>query len=146
LPAFAMTVGVLKIYVGIQRDRPVEYLVGMCFASLIISAIALLRRPLRTRYGDAVINYYEQRYSHLRHLGHHQRVVAQDDMLMAVGLFGMGSLVGSDLDYLNTTLRPVPQGSSGCGSSSGGCGGSGCGGGGGGCGGGGGGCGGCGGG
>jgi len=141
----APLVGVVKIAVGISRERPVSDLIVLCLFSLLITAIVLLRGARRSRYGDAVISQFRDRYAHMRHIGHHQSSMSSDELLIAVGLFGLPCLVGSDMNYLVQTFQPAGSGgsSSGCGGSSGSsCSGGGDGGGGG-CGGGGGGCGGC---
>jgi uncharacterized protein (TIGR04222 family) len=140
--AIAPVIGIMKIMVGISRDRPVSNLVGLCFVSLIVILIVFVRKPGRSRYGDAVLSQLQEHYDHMRHLGHHHAVVSTNELAVAIGLFGMTTLVGSDLGFLATSMRTPPSSSSGCSGSIGSCssGGS-CGGGGGGDGGGGGGCG-----
>jgi uncharacterized membrane protein YgcG len=145
----AIVVGGMKIFIGISRERPVEYLELLSFVTMIVALVAFARKPMRSRYGDRVLEQLRDQYGHLRHVGHHNFAVDPDSLVLAVGLFGMGALAGSELGYLTTALRTPPASSSGCNSSTSGCGGgSSCGGGGGdggggGCGGGGGGCGGC---
>jgi uncharacterized protein (TIGR04222 family) len=134
--------GVLKICVGVSRSKPVIFLFIFVIVSLIVASVLFLRPVLRSRRGDsalrmlkhdnAAVGYAVQRSANR---------LSGDDLVLGLGLFGVGILAGSELDSLHKMLKPHPQsGSSGCGTS--GCGGGGCGGGGGGggCGGG---CGGC---
>jgi uncharacterized protein (TIGR04222 family) len=141
--------GVAKIVVGVSRDKPVGFLIMLCFI-LVLVAMQLFdgtsfRRPWgnRTRFGDRALTAMRDRQ---------QRPTSVDDnpqLPMLIALFGVQILAGSSLTDLRTLLMPTPSsaytdsggGDTGIGSSC--SGGSSCGGGGGGCGGGGGGCGGC---
>lgn len=137
LAAVVPATGFLKILIGIERDRPVGFLVAACILSLIGILVGFARRPLRSRRGDAVLAALRNGNQELRTTVQSSFAgVSSAALPMAMGLFGMTVLAGTPLDNLRTKLQPTATGSS-CGS---GCGGSGCGGGGGGCGGG---CGGC---
>ena len=136
----APALGVIKIMVGLSRDRPVMYLACLCILSVVVNFLVLFRPMHRSRYGDAVLKQMRHRYGYLGTLGHVKSAVPGQDVAMAVSLFGMSALDGWPMAQ-HFVLVPREQGSScisGCGG-----GGSTCGGGGGGCGGGGGGCGGC---
>jgi uncharacterized protein (TIGR04222 family) len=134
----AIAIGVIKILVGVSRDRPVGFLIVLCVLSLVISLIAFARRPLRSHYGDAVLKQLQERHTGPRTLGRNISNVPAAEFAMVMGLFGMNALVGSQLGDLRQSLM-APTGNGG--SCGGGCGGGSCGGG---CGGGGGGgCGGC---
>ncbi len=135
--------GMAKIVVGVSRDKPVGFLIMLCFI-LVLVAMQLFegksfRRPWgnRTRFGDRALTVMRDR---------HQRPTSVDDhdpqLPMLIALFGVQILAGSSLTDLRTLLMPTPSsayadsgggGDTGIGS---GCsGGSSCGGGGGGCGG-----------
>ncbi|ROU04505.1 TIGR04222 domain-containing membrane protein [Lysobacter enzymogenes] len=119
--------GALKIWIGLDRDRPVGFLVVLVGLTLIVAMARLLRQQQRTRAGEWALHDASGR-------------VAPGDLAAQVALSGTVGLYGSGFaDY--HILRTPPSGSSGgdSGSGSGGGGDSG----GGGCGGGGGGCGGC---
>jgi uncharacterized protein (TIGR04222 family) len=131
----AVAVGVIKIMVGINRDKPVGFLVVLCLLSAAASFIVLARRPLRSRYGDHVLKQLKEHYTGPRHLGRNVAHVPASEFAMTMGLFGMSILVGSELSDLRNALQPpggVDGGFSGCGGGSscggGGGGGGGCGG------------------
>jgi uncharacterized protein (TIGR04222 family) len=132
----AIAVGVIKIFVGLSRNRPVEYLFVLCIMSLVIALAAFARRPLRSRYGDAVLKAFQEHHTGSRELTTGTAGISSTEFVMVLGLFGMTALAGTEMDALRKSLQP-PSGASSCGSScGGGCGGGGCGGGCGGCGGG----------
>jgi hypothetical protein len=105
----------------------------------LINLLVFLRRPVRSKYGDQVLEDLRSKnrsYSNLKKAG---RDLPYDAMTMGVALFGMSALAGTEYNGLQKDLQPR-AGSSSCGGGSS-CGGDGGGGDGGGCGGGG--CGGC---
>jgi uncharacterized protein (TIGR04222 family) len=118
--------GSIKVVVGIERGRPVEFLIFLLFVTTFVGVL-LARRPMRTQAGKDALESY--RVSHERAA----RAPLENELLLAVAL--SGAIVLSD-----TAHAPVYAASQTMSSgSAGGCGG----GGGGSCGGGGGGCGGC---
>lgn len=138
LVAFAaIAVGVVKIIIGLNRDRPVGFLVALCILFTIASLVALARRPVRSRYGDKVLEQLRAKHVGPRGLGGNASSISAQEFATMVGLFGFAALAGSGLEDLRQQLQPPAQtgGSwSGCGSGCGGggssCGGGGCGGGG----------------
>ncbi len=144
--------GVIKVFVGVSRGRPVSILVVLCVLSVIVACVSVGRSVFRSRRGDQALALMKDENAALKYqAGERIAQLDGDDLVLALALFGTGVLVGGPLAELHSALRPTPaaaeSGSSSwsffsCGSS--GCGASGCGGGGG-CGGGcgGGGCGGC---
>jgi uncharacterized protein (TIGR04222 family) len=141
--ASPLLLGVAKVIVGVDRGRPVMFLVVACVATLIAALAFVFFRRVRTAQGDALLEEYQGKYGEIR-----QRAAAEasalsaGDMGMIVGLFGASMLAAGPLDALFRVTSHT-SGGGGCGTS-GGCSAGGCGGGGGGCGGGGGGgCGGC---
>lgn len=133
-------IGIIKIFIGLDRNKPVGYLIALCILTGFISLITFLRRPLRSRYGDSVLGQLQARHAGSRFVGRDSRTMPALEFAAVVGLFGMTALAGTELAELSRTLQP-PGGTSGCGASSScgggsGCGGGGCGGGCGGCGGG----------
>lgn len=135
--------GVIKIGVGVVRIKPVGFLAILCVISAVAALVCFARPVFRSRRGDRALAELKKSNSALKYQARSRLDdLAGDDVVMALGLFGMGLLAGSRIADLRTALRPLPSrgssnwcGSAGCGS---GCGGGGCGGG---CGGGG--CGGC---
>jgi uncharacterized membrane protein YgcG len=148
---FVFLVGVGKVFVGLARGRPVLGLLLLLGMTLLIALILAMNPPRRTLRGDLVLERLTNEHVSLKTTaqaggaGLHGR-----ELVMALGLFGLGAVqVLENLD-LRDALRgfetnPLGGGASSCGGSGGSCGGGGggggCGGGGGGCGGGG--CGGC---
>jgi uncharacterized protein (TIGR04222 family) len=147
-------VGVVKILVGLSRNRPVGFLVIACLVTTVAALLIFTRRPHRTRRGDSVLRGL--RSSNGRLLTNVMQV-GPEALVLGVALFGLNFLGGTDLGFLdralrsndpNSTSRGISRGigsGSGCGTFPS-CGGASCGGGsscggGGGCGGGG--CGGC---
>src|SRR5882724_996624 len=65
----AVAVGVIKICVGISRDKPVGFLVVLCLLSLAVTLITLARRPIRSRYGDEVLKHLQERHIGAKQLG-----------------------------------------------------------------------------
>ncbi len=138
LPAIPMILvlllGIAKVCVGLDRDRPVGFLVVLCIVTAV-GAVLLATPPRLTSHGRHVLRRWKSEHASLRRSGPEADKLDPATLLLAVALFGIAS---SSTPQLNELRAAVGSGnrSSGCGSS---CGGSGCGGGG--CGGGG--CGGC---
>lgn len=136
--------GVIKIFVGLARDRPVLYLLMLVLVSLVPAVLFFVKAAFRSRRGDAALQQWKHENAALEYATRKRGAeLADADLLLAMGLFGMGVLAGGPLARLPKALAaPTPSyssgssGSSSCGGGS--CGGGGCGGG---CGGGG--CGGC---
>lgn len=133
----APIMGVVKIVIGIQRERPVAFLAIMVVISVLVSLVVFLRRPFRSKYGDKVLDDLRSKnrsYANLKKAG---AELPYDAMTMGVALFGMSALSGTQYNSLQKDLQPK-TGSTSCGGGSsdsgggggdgGGCGGGGCGG------------------
>jgi len=125
--------GIIKIFVGVSRGKPVTFLVMFCIVSAIVAFAGFVRPVHRSRRGDRALDLLKDENAALAYTGSRRAEdLTSADLVLSVGLFGLGVLAGSELAELQTALKP-PANSTGCG---GGCGGGGCGGcGGGGCGG-----------
>ncbi len=129
--------GVAKIFVGIDRNKPVGFLIFACIFCFIVACVMAMNTPRLTIAGKAALDDWKK-----RHVPPKSPVAAgipDTGLLMGVALFGPALLAGTALADFQ---RPITHvfGDSGAGGGSGSsCGGSSCGGGG--CGGGG--CGGC---
>ncbi|TWT30966.1 hypothetical protein KOR34_43390 [Posidoniimonas corsicana] len=136
--------GCVKVYVGLQRDKPIGFLVALLFLTFFIT-IWFVSKPHRTVAGTQMLRALKRERRELRkkkNLKH-----SPDEALAtawAVALFGVAPCAYGDLLLLPTACKfpdgPTASGSGsgGCGggdSGGGGCGGGGCGGGCGGCGG-----------
>jgi uncharacterized protein (TIGR04222 family) len=132
----AIAIGIIKIVIGLDRGKPVGFLVALCFFAFILSLIALARPPRRTRLGDAVLRKLQEGHTGTRYLGRNVSTVPAAEFATFIGLFGMTALAGTDLSDLRNSLQPAPEVSScggggcssscggGCGGGCGGCGGS----------------------
>jgi uncharacterized protein (TIGR04222 family) len=141
LMSIGMLVGIAKLFVGVQRGKPVGFLVLLLLAFGAVT-IFFFFRPLRTRAGDSELKRLRHSRPDLRlaHRAPRDDPKRETDIALAAAMFGLGAVAYGELAALPNAWKyrnGPPVGSDG--SSSGGCGTSGCGGGGG-CGGG---CGGC---
>ena len=121
--------GIAKIGVGLERNRPVGFLVMALVVSVVVALI--VGRPFRrTAEGDRVLKEQSQ-----QHLGLKSKPsdASNDQLMLGVALFGPALLAGTALDSFHRPLRQAgSMGDGGSGSScGGGGGGSSCGGGGG---------------
>jgi uncharacterized protein (TIGR04222 family) len=135
--------GVVKIFIGLSRGRPVEFLVALCLLSLVL-AVFFGRRVHRSRSGDRALGQMQLENAALKYQGGRRlNELAGEDLALGVSLYGISLLAYSPLAKLQTALTPPASSSvasnGGCGGGGGGggggCGGGGCGGGGCGCGG-----------
>lgn len=135
----AVVLGIAKIGVGVNRDRPVGFLVGEVLLVVLLAVIFAAAGQGRTVRGWRHLASRRSAMLSLRSSASADASrLAADDLALAVSLYGTTVLQGSAFsEAAAATLPPKPQVTSDGGSGSG-CGSSGCGGGGGG-----GGCGGC---
>ncbi|MBL9185058.1 MAG: TIGR04222 domain-containing membrane protein [Verrucomicrobiaceae bacterium] len=127
-----MVIGVVKVFIGLERERPVAFLVIALVVSLIVLCVVLSKIARRTPAGEAVWKRMAKPTIAPR-LKEAEPALPETGHLaaMAVALAGTHALAGAGYEPLYQTVhRPQASSSSGCGSS--GCGASGCGGGGGG--------------
>lgn len=138
LPATVVVFGLIKIGVGILRDKPVGILAVLSVIAALVT-FAFLTRPNRSRYGDRVVADLERKHAGLdATLKSNPYQLSSADLFLAIALFGLSPLSGGPLENAYQALvTNSSHGGGGGGCSTGGCGGGGCGGGGGG------GCGGC---
>ncbi|HEV3003430.1 MAG TPA: TIGR04222 domain-containing membrane protein, partial [Pirellulales bacterium] len=59
-------VGLIKIGVGISRDKPVGFLIGACIVTSVATAFFLLRRAMRTTAGDTLLADLKVRHAALK--------------------------------------------------------------------------------
>lgn len=140
---FLLTVAVIKIGIGISRDRPVAFLVLAAIVFAIVTAAVCF--PRRTAGGDELVRNMKELFASLRNRAEMLRPGGETSELAWLGaVFGLAA-VPALLFPFQRVLLPKNRGDqtwsascgSSCGSSSGSsCGGGGCGGGCGGCGGG----------
>ncbi|MAT71905.1 MAG: hypothetical protein CMJ58_20570 [Planctomycetaceae bacterium] len=139
--ASPLALGVMKIFVGLDRHKPVLFLVLMCVATAVL-AVLFMRPVMRTRRGARLLRQLQRDH---RPLKDDRQFYSLDEpqQALAMGLFGLSmlSIAPGMTAELYQWMFPRNSGggwssggcSAGCGG--GGCGGGGCGGGCGGCGG-----------
>lgn len=129
--------GLIKIGVGLERHRPVSFLVILVIISLFIFVVMFRRLNGSTRAGNAFLKQSQKERAALKSTCEVSSLtLTPADVALAFALFGAPALSGGTLSRLRTWYTPpVNSGSgscssSGCGGSScgGGCGGGGCGG------------------
>lgn len=125
--AILIAVGLIKVQVGLGRERPVGFLIAFMIVTAVVALIRLFAIDRRTQGGMATLKQAQARAERLK------LAAPRDETGMAVALFGTAVLVGSPLADLHK-LRQSDGGSGGGDSSGGGdgggsgCGGGGCGG------------------
>jgi uncharacterized protein (TIGR04222 family) len=127
LPLFLATgLGLAKMMIGIERGKPVGFLVLMTLAVFIAALVVAFRRPLRTRAGDRAFAQLRARHARAARAPR-----AGDEAALAVALVGTAVLSGTAYAHFHTLRHPPSSGSdsSGCsggngdGGGGGGCGG-----------------------
>jgi uncharacterized protein (TIGR04222 family) len=141
LMAAVFFLGLWKLEIGLERGKPIGFLIGLLVLTGLASLV-FLWTPFRTRRGDGLLGKLRHDKRDLQTgVQQHPETVAGADLSMALGLFGVGVLTHASMADMRDGFAPHRRFGDG-GSGGGGCGsGSSCSGGGGGCGGGGGGCG-----
>jgi uncharacterized protein (TIGR04222 family) len=140
LPLCVILLGVIKILVGMTRNRPVFFLVVLCGVSLFL-VYRFMKSDERTPAGIALVDRLRKENAAMEYQASWRfHELSGEDVVLATGLFGTGILVGGPFAMLDQILHPprkhgggdggsdgggVGCSSGGCG---GGCGGGGCGG------------------
>ena len=117
LPILAMApvllFGMAKVNIGLDRGRPVGILL---FAIVVVAGgtlFATLRRPLRSRGGDACLTGMREKMARL------MRAPTEAELPLALALVGTAVLIGTPYAALAMTSQSSGgDGSSGCGSDS----------------------------
>jgi uncharacterized protein (TIGR04222 family) len=130
--AAVIVVGVLKLFVGFARQRPVGFLVVFLVASVVILALKVFKLPHRSAKGDTALKNLERRNAALQATAKRRSGDLDDNSLMfAVALFGSQVLSTGDLSWMQAGFvnrQSSSSDSGGGGSCGGGGGGGGCGG------------------
>jgi uncharacterized membrane protein YgcG len=138
-----MAIGLIKLAVGIMRDKPVGYLVALLFITFLFGLMIANTRPRRSREGEAVLEEKQSAWNQQNAYEPQLASVSAAMIPMALVCGGAAALAPWGLDQTAQHVQKNigQQGSadsgcgSGCSSSSGcsgggdsGCGGGGCGG------------------
>lgn len=104
-----LALGVMKLFVGISRERPVLFLAfALGFTLLLLLLLSRRRRsPLSVR--QALVQRIQKQHAQFARQGWNQSRAAASpsDWAMAVGLFGLGSIVGSPFGDYVPLLDPM---------------------------------------
>jgi uncharacterized protein (TIGR04222 family) len=101
--------GVVKIFVGIYRDRPVLFLVGFCVVSAAVAVLAFSRSPRRSLRGDRALARLQSDNAAVEYQAARRADrLSADDLVLAMGLFGMNVLSEPPLSDLKKALAPPP--------------------------------------
>jgi uncharacterized protein (TIGR04222 family) len=116
-----LVVGIIKIGIGISRDRPVAFLVLASILTAGATVFWFVRVPRTSWRGDRVLRTLRHEHSALQFASRRVREqAAPADAAMSVALFGMPALAfGADLANVLEPPRQVPISSSGGGGSGG---------------------------
>lgn len=112
--AFLVVFGVIKIMIGISRDRPVIFLVLLVILNAVIAGALLFKRPVRSLAGDAVLATLRQKHAYAT------RAPQGGNVGLAVALAGTAVLAGTAYADYHDARRPAngsDSSSSGCSSS-----------------------------
>ncbi|HJU69040.1 MAG TPA: TIGR04222 domain-containing membrane protein [Gemmatimonadaceae bacterium] len=138
-----LLLGIAKIMIGVSRDRPVGFLVGLCLLVAGGATWLLVAGPQRSLLGDKVLDRLRSANAGLQQTAAVKPDrLSSDDLGLAVGLFGASAIATGPMGDLSRAMtherakQTDRRGHSSCSSCGSGCGGGSCGGGcGGGCGG-----------
>lgn len=110
----APAVGLVKILIGMSRGRPVVILMILCMVTTAL-AWCLFRRPVfRTRQGEDNLNLLRNEHAALETQGTQSLTgLSAGDVMLAVALFGLPLLAGSQLGSFLLAFQPTPQSSAG---------------------------------
>ena len=106
LMAFVLLVGVVKVTIGLSRERPVLYLVGLSLLALFGVFLFLNLRLLRTRRGDEILARIRSSNNALRASAASMPTrLAPTDVALATGLFGAGIFSSGAMGDVSQELR-----------------------------------------
>ncbi|ATB29993.1 TIGR04222 domain-containing membrane protein [Melittangium boletus] len=112
----ALGLGVMKVMVGLSRDRPVGYLVGLLFVAFVLGLSLRLFHSRRTRRGERALALLRQRHETLLHSASAEGsagAMRPRELALAAGLFGVGVLSIVHFPLLRDYLMPVSPSSGG---------------------------------
>lgn len=114
-PLGLLLLGLSKLVVGLTRDRPVFYLVVLCF--MMLPALALVTRaPWRSRRGDKVLQALREEQEPLKQTARSATsasALSRQDTAMAVGLFGLAAVGYTEFELMRRHLEASGYSSSG---------------------------------
>ena len=110
-PALVFALGIVKVAVGIARDRPVAILVVCCILLAIVTLVFAFKRPTHSRSGQRVLAELRRRNARV------MRAPKANEWPMALALAGTAVMTGTAFAAFHDYRQPQ-TGSTGDGSSS----------------------------
>jgi uncharacterized protein (TIGR04222 family) len=97
--------GLAKVIIGVARDRPVGFLRGLLVLTLIVAVVFVIKRPFRSRRGDTLLRRLRHDNAALQYAaGRSVNRLADTDLVLALGLFGLSVLAAGPLRNAYTSL------------------------------------------
>lgn len=93
-------IGIVKITIGIGRDRPVAFLVILTIGVGIAALVQIARTPTRSVAGDEVLRLARQRHARTT------RAPKNNELGLAVALVGTAALSGTAFAQYHTVRQP----------------------------------------
>ena len=85
--------GVIKIFIGLSRGRPISFLFILCLLTAFIAFRLYKSPPFRTQLGDRTLESLQNLNAALQTTAKAQpQLLATGDVAMAMALFGMGEV------------------------------------------------------
>lgn len=109
IAVFPLVLGMIKIFVGLSRGKPVSLLVLLCIGSAIILLFAFARRPWISRRGENWLESLRTQHDYLRS---NATANQSQDLALAVGLFGVMVLTNTSMADVARPLMPIDSSSS----------------------------------
>jgi uncharacterized protein (TIGR04222 family) len=107
LPAAVLMLGLLKVWIGIERERPIVFLVLLSGAMIVVTLMFLARKPARSRSGERTLR--ELRRVHARAA----RAPRDMELPIAVALLGTVAMSGTAWASYHEMRAPPSSSSSG---------------------------------
>ena len=111
-PGLVLALGIIKIGVGLSRERPVALLVVLCVVLAVVTLAFAFKRPSRSRSGDRVLAELTRRHARA------MRAPRAGEWPIALALVGSSVLAGTAYAAFHDYRHPAGSGSSDGGSSS----------------------------
>jgi uncharacterized protein (TIGR04222 family) len=103
LSAVAPLLGVIKVGVGIWREKPVGFLLLLCVAGAAVSYLAFRPGPRASRRGKMELARLRSEHSRLRSVL--EDLAPPGALPLSVGLFGVSALGASELGVISPFFR-----------------------------------------
>ncbi|MFH0988640.1 MAG: TIGR04222 domain-containing membrane protein [bacterium] len=107
-----LAVGVIKIIIGISRDRPVGFLIILMVVIAFVFTSFFKKPSMRSSLGDKILEEQKQKNTRLGTIASaRSQTLADSDLALSLGLFGFEAISFPDPWWgpLQTVLHPSPS-------------------------------------